>query len=121
MEAIKSIFRYYIVALADSLPSIDPAYRLISPSMDIINDNDKLEAFIRNNVRINYHEQSFNRMAPLEQGGVVDAYGNVYGVDNLIVADTSIIPFTIDANNAATSYLIGYTIANYLLREAALS
>jgi len=59
-------------------------------------------------------------MAPIQQGGVVDAYGNVYGVDNLIVADTSIIPFTIDANNSAPSYLIGYTIANYLLRESVI-
>ncbi len=116
IEVIKSIFKTYIIQLADHLHSIDPAYQLISPSIEIINDDIRLEDFIRRNVGFNYHEQSFNRMAPLQQGGVVDEYGNVYGVNNLIVADTSIIPFTIDSNNSATSYLIGYTIANYLLR-----
>ena len=53
-------------------------------------------------------------MAPLNQGGVVDRFGNVHGVENLIVADASIIPFTVDGNTSASAYLIGYTIAKHL-------
>lgn len=117
IEVIKDIFRYYIRNIADQLAAIDPAYRLVSPSYDIINDDLLLENYIRGNVGINYHEQCFNRMAPLQQGGVVDSLGRVYGVNRLIVADSSIIPYPIDSNNSATTYLIGYTIANQLLRE----
>ena len=56
-------------------------------------------------------------MAPLNQGGVVDRFGSVYGVNNLLVADASIIPFTVDGNTSAAAYLIGYTIAQRLLQE----
>jgi choline dehydrogenase-like flavoprotein len=120
IEVIKTIFRTYILEIANQLSAIDPAYQLISPTPDIILDDALLENYIHNNVDISYHEQSFNRMAPFEQGGVVDSYGQVYGVNRLIVADTSIIPYTIDSNNSATSFLIGYTLALQILEEEAL-
>ncbi|MNP71665.1 Oxygen-dependent choline dehydrogenase [compost metagenome] len=53
-------------------------------------------------------------MAPLHRGGVVDRKGNVHGVKDLIVADASIIPFTVDGNVSAPAFLIGYTIARQL-------
>lgn len=53
-------------------------------------------------------------MAPWNKGGVVDGRGRVYGVRNLIVADDSIIPFTVDGNTAAPAFLIGLTIAEQL-------
>lgn len=42
----------------------------------------------------------------------------VHGVKNLMVADASIIPFTVDGNTSAAEYLIGYTVARTLLRES---
>jgi choline dehydrogenase len=54
-------------------------------------------------------------MAPLKEDGVVDYRGRVHGVENLIVADDSIVPFTVDGNTSAPAYLIGYTIAQQLL------
>ena len=56
-------------------------------------------------------------MAPYLSGGVVDYMGRVYGVNNLIVADNSIIPTVTDGNTQSTSYLIGYTIARQLIAE----
>lgn len=112
---MNSVYKDYIIKIANQLHSIDPAYQLISPSVNVINNDEQLDSYIRRNVDVTYHEQSFNRMAPLDQGGVVDSFGHVYGVHNLIIADTSIIPTTIDSNNASSSYLIGYTIANQLL------
>ncbi len=53
-------------------------------------------------------------MAPLNKGGVVNRVGSVHGVKDLIVADASIVPFTVDGNTSATAYLIGYTIAQHL-------
>ncbi|WP_284037503.1 GMC oxidoreductase [Neobacillus sp. 114] len=56
-------------------------------------------------------------MAPLNNGGVVDRFGRVHGVNNLIVSDASIIPFTVDGYTSSTAYLIGYTITKQLLEE----
>ena len=56
-------------------------------------------------------------MAPLNKNGVVDSEGHVHGVKDLIVADASIIPFTVDGNTSAPAYLIGFTIAQQLLRQ----
>jgi choline dehydrogenase len=56
-------------------------------------------------------------MAPLNKGGVVDNKGQVHGVKDLIVADASIIPFTVDGNTSATAYLIGSTIAQQLIKQ----
>ena len=53
----------------------------------------------------------------LDKGGVVDNQGHVYGVRDLIVADDSIIPFTVDGNTSAPAYLIGLTIAQQLLKQ----
>ena len=117
LEAVKNIYKVYIKNIAAEFSTIDPAYRLISPTMDIINDDAKLEEFIKQNFGHNHHQQSFLRMAPLNQGGVVDQYGRVYGVQQLIVADDSIIPFTVDGNTSAPAYLIGYTIAKQLLED----
>ncbi|MDP4171164.1 MAG: GMC family oxidoreductase, partial [Bacillota bacterium] len=72
---------------------------------------------IKENFGHNHHQQSALRMAPLNEGGVVDRYGRVHGVQNLIVADASIIPFTVDGNTSASVYLIGYTIAKHLIKE----
>ena len=46
-------------------------------------------------------------MAPLTKGGVVDHLGRVHGVDNLVVTDASIIPFTVDGNTSPAAYLVG--------------
>jgi choline dehydrogenase len=85
--------------------------------MDIINDDVKLEAFIRQNLGLAFHEESTLRMARSEADGVTNFKGEVFGVKNLVVADNSIIPFTADGNTSAPAYLIGFTIAHQLLNE----
>ena len=117
MEAVKQIYRVYIKKIAEQLRAIDPMYRLVSPTIDIINDDDKLESFIKENFGHNHHQQSSLRMAPLAKGGVVNRRGEVHGVKNLIVADDSLIPFTVDGNTAAPAYLIGLTIAQQLRKK----
>lgn len=114
LEAVKSIYKIYIKNIAVELASIDTSYQLISPTLDVIDDDSKLEEFIKRNFEHNHHQQSSLRMAPLKQGGVVDQRGNVHGVKDLIVADDSIIPFTVDGNTSAPAFLIGFTIARQL-------
>ena len=55
-------------------------------------------------------------MAPLNKNGVVDSEGHAHGVKDLIVADASII-LTVDGNTSAPAYLIGFTIAQQLLKQ----
>jgi choline dehydrogenase len=114
MEAVKNIYKIYITDIAVKLNAIDPTYQLISPSPEIINNDTKLESFIKDNFGHNHHQQGEIRMAPLSKGGVVDHQGRVHGVKDLIVADASLIPFTVDGNTSAATYLIGLTIAQQL-------
>ncbi|WP_276356097.1 GMC family oxidoreductase [Cohnella caldifontis] len=114
LESVKRIYREYIKKIAIELAAIDPSYRLLSPAMDVIDNDEELENFIKENFDHNHHQQGSLRMAPLEKGGVVDPYGRVHGVSDLIVADASIIPFTVDGNTSAAAYLIGLTIAERL-------
>jgi len=118
MDAVKNIYKTYVKSIAAELASIDPSYRLVSPTPDVIDDDSKLEDFIKQNFDHNHHQQSSLRMAPLRRGGVVDRHGNVHGVKNLMIADASIIPFTVDGNTSAAAYLIGYTVARTLLSES---
>ncbi|GIO08625.1 choline dehydrogenase [Brevibacillus reuszeri] len=117
LEAVKNCYKIYIKKIAAQLALIDRSYQLISPTLDIINNNRKLEEFIKNNFDHNHHEQGALRMAPLNKGGVVDSHGQVHGVKDLIVADDSIIPFTVDGNTSAPAYLIGHTIAQQLMKK----
>jgi choline dehydrogenase len=117
MDSVKGVFREYIKPIAMKLSTIDPAYQLINPTIETIDNDEALEEFIKENFGHNHHQQSFLRMAPFTKGGVVDHRGRVHGVDNLVVSDASIIPFTVDGNTSAATFLIGYTIAKNLMQE----
>ncbi|PPR05970.1 hypothetical protein CVT24_004634 [Panaeolus cyanescens] len=76
--------------LADRLDQSDK-----SPSLDHQTHkktDEELEELVRERVETLYHPASTCRMAPLEQGGVVDAKLRVYGVKGLRVCDASIFP-----------------------------
>lgn len=117
LQLMKNTFRTYVSNIADSLYKIDSKYKLISPTKKIINDNPLLENYIKQNLFQAYHQQGALRMAPFDEGGVVNSRGEVYGVKDLIVSDNSIIPFIVDCNTSSTAYLIGLTIAQQLLEE----
>lgn len=117
LETFKHIYRVYIKGVAEKMAKIDPSYQLVSPSLDIINNDAKLEQYIKDNLGHGFHPQSMLRMGPNPQTGVVDAKGHVYGVNNLVVADDTIIPYTVDGNTSAPSFFIGATIAEQLLAD----
>lgn len=110
----QTTFKTYIKAIAAKLESIDPLYQLIFPDLSIINDDAKLTAFIQDEIDSNFHFQRHCRMAPLNQGGVVDSNGRVYGVNNLIVADNSIAPLEMDGSPMSSGYLIAENIVRLL-------
>lgn len=118
LELMKNIFKIYLKSIAIALNQIDPKYRLISPASKVLEDDSLLVKYIKGNLYQAFHQQGTLRMAPLKDGGVVNSRGEVYGVKDLIAADNSIIPFTVDGNTTAPAYLIGLTIAQQLLEES---
>ncbi|KAI5115370.1 hypothetical protein M0805_009230 [Coniferiporia weirii] len=75
----------------------------VDPSLDHalhnLSDLD-LEAVVRDRTETLFHPTSTARMARLEDGGVVDAYLRVHGVEGLRVVDASVFP-TITAGHTA--------------------
>lgn len=109
-----SAFQTYVKAINEQLQASFPGYELIVPPPEILDDPALIEAYVREAVGCNQHFQSHCRMAPFNQGGVVDSTGAVYGVRNLYVADNSIAPFEMDGSPMATGYLIAANIAKLL-------
>lgn len=107
-------FKTYIKSISIAVHEIDPTYNLIFPDPAILDDDALLTAFIKDQIQATQHFQSHCRMAPLDQGGVVDSRGHVYGVQNLIVADNSINPQGMDGSPMATAFLVAANIARLL-------
>lgn len=107
-------FQTYMLNLNTALQQINPDYTLVIPDVDVISNTTLLTDFIKEGLISNQSFQSHCKMAPLNQGGVVDGTGHVYGVENLIVADDSIIPHTMDGAPMASAFLIGFNIARIL-------
>lgn len=107
----------YVKNISETVQKIDSQYRLISPDPAIFDDPVLTLNFIKENVRPTYHFQGHCRMAPIDQGGVVDSEGHVYGVKNLVVADDSINPISMDGNTMASAYLVAENIARMLLQK----
>ncbi|HHF0526732.1 TPA: GMC family oxidoreductase [Legionella anisa] len=104
----------YVKNINAQLQVIDPSYQMIFPDPSVLDDVSQLTDFIKQEVGSNMVFQSHCRMAPLNQGGVVDGTGHVYGVQNLIVADASIAPVPMDGTPMATAYLVAAKIAGIL-------
>lgn len=110
-------FQTYIQQINTAIQGIDSDYELIFPDQATLANPVLLGDFIRENVASNEHFQSHCRMAPLDQGGVVDSTGKVYGVRNLYVADDSIVPLCMDGSPMASAYLIGANVAQIILDQ----
>lgn len=107
--------KVYIKDFTDQLSLIDPQYQMVYPDPAILTDDTQLRDFILSTVGTDMHFQGHCKMAPLNQGGVVDSTGHVYGTQNLIVADDSIVPVAMDGAPMASAYMIADNIANLIL------
>lgn len=105
-------FKTYIPLINTQLHALDANYQMIFPDPMILTDDQKLKSFILQEVGTNMHFQSHCRM-----GDVVDSQGRVIGVNNLIVADDSIVPVPMDGSPMATAYLIAANISNMLMNQ----
>ncbi|PPQ83095.1 hypothetical protein CVT25_003799 [Psilocybe cyanescens] len=77
----------------------------------------ELEDVVRERVETVYHPTSTCRMAPLEEGGVVDAKLNVYGIKGLKVCDASVFPSTVSGHTAGACFAIAEKLADQIKAE----
>ncbi|KAL0579314.1 hypothetical protein V5O48_002712 [Marasmius crinis-equi] len=80
-------------------------------------DNKAIDDFHRQTVETTWHSLGTCAMKPREKNGVVDSSLNVYGVENLKVADLSIAPSNVGSNTYNTALVIGEKAAVIIARE----
>ncbi|POS75033.1 hypothetical protein DHEL01_v206577 [Diaporthe helianthi] len=68
-------------------------------------DDKAIEQYLRENIQTTWHSLGSCKMAPRREMGVVDGNLNVYGVQNLKLADLSIPPENVGANTNNVSVL----------------
>ena len=117
LESIVAVYQQQVTQLAINLAAIDPRYQLVSPTLEVINNTKLLKEFIIETLEHAHHWTGTCRMAPLNQGGVVDMYGKVYGVKGLRVADISVAPIEPDGNTAGPAFQVGYAIAQNIIKN----
>lgn len=99
----------------------DMEERKAIPEIEYSEEDDKvIEQWIRENVTTTWHSLGTCKMAPREEGGVVDPALNVYGTRALKVADLSIPPENVAANTNNTALMIGEKAADIIIHELGL-
>jgi choline dehydrogenase-like flavoprotein len=76
----------------------------------------ELEAYLRNAVTTYWHESGTAKMGR-DDMSVVDGHLTVYGIDNLRVADASIMPRITSANTMAPCVVIGERAAQFITAD----
>ena len=111
---------YLAVSFYKLLQNIATSYgsSVLSPPASTYSSDESLLNFAKNlstgSLLITYHLVGSARMAKNKAKGVVDGDLNVFGVENLMVADCSIEPFIQDGNTAYSAFLIGLATAKTL-------
>lgn len=97
----------------------DKAFAELKPSalhgLDFDNDNSVLN-YIRENADTAYHPVGTCKMG-IEGNAVVDPELRVYGVENLRVADASVMPKIVSGNTNAPTIMIGERAADFIARK----
>ena len=80
-------------------------------------DDAAIEEWIRGNLSTTWHSLGTCKMAPREEGGVVDGKLDVYGTRGLKVVDLSMVPENVGANTNNTALVVGEKAAVIIGRE----
>ncbi|MES0132902.1 GMC family oxidoreductase N-terminal domain-containing protein [Mesorhizobium sp. M0029] len=85
---------------------------------DLINNDELLDRFVRQNVFGNFHPTSTCRMGSAEDlTSVTDPSGRVHGLSGLRVADASVMPFCPRANTNIPTIMVAEKMSDAILRE----
>ena len=88
--------------------------RVIPTDADLASD-DALDDWLMRNIGTSHHVSGTCKMGPASDPmAVVNQYGRVHGLENLWVADASVMPDCIRANTNATAIMIGERVADFV-------
>ena len=101
--------------LLTSVPIAAQTAAVLSPTAELVADDDALQAFLRERVSHLVHPVGTCKMGPADDGlAVVDSQGRVHGIVGLRIADASIMPNIPRANTNLTAIMIGERIADFM-------
>ena len=87
----------------------------LSPTDDVLEDDDALDAWLIANVLTQHHSSGTCKMGPdTDSMAVVDQRFGVHGFDNLMVVDASIMPDVVRANTNASTIMIAEKAADLI-------
>lgn len=87
----------------------------VTPTDADLSSEAALDAWMRREATTSHHSSSTCKMGPPSDPlAVVDQFGKVHGLEQLRVADASIMPDCIRANTNVTSMVIGERIADFM-------
>ncbi|KAK7727648.1 hypothetical protein SLS53_006697 [Cytospora paraplurivora] len=84
-------------------------------------DDKAIEKWLKEHLIPCWHSMGTCKMAPLEDGGVVDPVLNVYGVQGLKVADLSIPPSNVGCNTCSVALAVGEKAADLIIQELGIA
>lgn len=99
-----------------------PEYQSISTGIVNLTPEDlatdaALDRWILRNATTSHHSSSTCKMGPAgDPMAVVDAHGNVHGLEGLRVVDASIMPDCVRANTNVSTMVIGERVADFMRR-----
>jgi choline dehydrogenase len=101
--------------LATSAPLVQETERIVGLSEEIVTSDERLAAYVHENVGTYCHALGTARMGPdSDPGAVVDQYCRVRGVDRLWVVDASVIPAIPRVPLNLTAIMIGERVSDWL-------
>ncbi|KAK2462676.1 hypothetical protein APHAL10511_005292 [Amanita phalloides] len=108
------------VRLLSKIARAQPVASMLDPSChrdDLdhqvhLKSDDELLDLVRTRVGTAYHPTTTCRMAPADQGGVVDTQLRVYGVKGLRVCDASIFPNNVAGHTTGACYAVAEKLAD---------
>jgi choline dehydrogenase len=96
----------------------DYVERIEAPDEETFSSAQRLAGYLRANCYTGYHPVGTCRMGPDNDGeAVVDQRGRVRGVDQLRIADASIMPNIVSAPTNLTCIMIGERVADWMREE----
>jgi choline dehydrogenase len=113
LDNMKNAIKVYIRDLLAQLALFNYNPIPQDPINEVINlnyDDAVVERYVKNNTNLGADARHFTshcKMAPLNDGGVVDGNTLVYGTTNCFVMDNSICPEIPDINTTASAMMIG--------------
>jgi choline dehydrogenase-like flavoprotein len=91
-----------------TIQQLQPSYRAIPQDASV----DVLTAYLKNNLKTEYHYAGTCAMMPRELGGVVDNNLLVYGTKNVRMVDTSVFPIVPGAHLQAVTYAVAEKVTD---------